>query len=93
MEEDWRIAVEHCRTGHPAGCTYGGGLSLAEGYWLAVDGCELGHGETCQLCHRAPTALKFADWGENEQWIWCVHARKSCAAPHLDTSGMWEQAR
>jgi hypothetical protein len=81
-EERFNAAKEACRTGHEAGCTYGG-MSAPHGYWLAVEECARNHGDDCDLhvaCDGAEAATGFAgrEWAADD-WIWSVAACQPCA--------------
>lgn len=83
-EERFNTAKDTCRTGHDAGCTYGG-MSYQNGYWLALDECGLNHGDLCDLrvaCDGAEAVTGFAGREEDGSlwgWIWSVAACQPCA--------------
>lgn len=82
-------AMDHCRTGHPAGCTFGG-LTPSSGYWMASEACELPHGETCQIrleCDGAEATAAFSDW--HDGWIWRVFACHVCATAWRTAQPGW----
>lgn len=93
-EERFNAAREMCRTGHDAGCTYGG-MSYQNGYWLALEECDLNHGALCDLrvaCDGAEATTGFAGrvedgslWG----WIWSVAACQPCADVYVTVRPEW----
>lgn len=83
-EQRFNAAKDTCRTGHEVGCTYGG-MSYHNGYWLALDDCDLNHGDLCDLkvaCDGAEAVTGFAGREEDGSlwgWIWAVAACQPCA--------------
>lgn len=82
-EANFAAAKQLCRTGHEV-CTYGG-MSAANGYWLASDDCTLNHGETCDLravCDGDPAVTGFIGSEPDSEiwyWVWRVCACQPCA--------------
>lgn len=93
-EERFNAAKEACRTGHDAGCTYGG-MSYQNGYWLALEECGLNHGALCDLrvaCDGAEAATGFAGREEDGSlwgWIWSVAACQPCADVYVTLRPEW----
>ncbi len=79
----FEAARQECFYGHKAGCTYGG-MSPVGGYWLAVEGCLLPHGESCATCGRDAEA-RFGDWAseDGELLIWGVPLCGDCKEREL----------
>lgn len=97
-EANFTTAKELCRTGHAndegTTCTYGG-MSSANGYWLAADTCTRSHGETCDLralCDGAPTETGFRGSEPDPEtwyWIWRVTACRPCADLYAAAHPQW----
>lgn len=93
-EERFNAAKETCRTGHDAGCTYGG-MSYQNGYWLALEECGLNHGALCDLrvaCDGAEAETGFAGRAEDGSlwgWIWRVTACQPCADLYVTLRPEW----
>lgn len=93
-EERFNTAKELCRTGHEAGCTYGG-MSYQNGYWLALEECDQNHGALCDLrvaCDGAEAVTGFAGRAEDGSlwgWIWSVAACQPCADLYVTLRPEW----
>lgn len=99
-EANFAAAKELCGTGHSDAegttCTYGG-MSSANGYWLASEDCERSHGEFCDLravCDGAETETGFR--GREgaflvDDWIWRVTACQPCAELYVSAHPEWKR--
>lgn len=93
-EERFSAAKQACRTGHEAGCTYGG-MSYQNGYWLALEECDRNHSELCDLrvaCDGADAVTGFAGRAEDGSlwgWIWSVAACQPCADLYVTLRPEW----
>lgn len=94
VEERFNAAKETCRAGHDAGCTYGG-MSYSNGYWLALEECDLSHSDVCDLrvaCDGAEAVTGFAGRAEDGSlwgWIWRVAACQPCADLYVTLRPEW----
>ena len=85
FSERFEAAREACLTGHEAGCTYGG-MSPGGGFWLAVEGCPLRHGDACTICGQTQGWVTgFGDWAADETGllIWGVFLCDACKEREL----------
>jgi hypothetical protein len=84
-DEEFRVRFEvvrqACFMGHEAGCTYGG-LTPSGGYWLAVEGCPLDHGDDCGVCGVpcGEDGARFGNWHSEDGalLIWGVTLCAAC---------------
>lgn len=92
FEAAFTAAKERCRTGHEAGCTYGG-MSVSGGYWFALEECGENHGGVCDLrfvCDGAEAETGFGG-REPEDWIWSVAACQACADAYVAKRPEWKR--
>lgn len=88
-------AVANCVTAeHPAGCSFGG-WSLRTLYWLAADGCELQHSDTCAWCG-ADAVTGFPGWVEGHEgkddYRYVVPACEACGVEWARIDPRWVRA-
>lgn len=98
IDRAFAAAKETCRTGHPAGCSYGG-FSPSHGYWLSVEDCPLSHGNMCDLraaCDGAEATTGFIGHDpdpDHAWWIWAVMACQPCADVWVAAHPEWKKRK